>query len=195
VVRTKLVYNSGVKFVVLLVALTLSTNAQTPAKKSSTGETTVTKKADAKLHADATKLVEVIGAKQSLQDNLEKMVDEARKAMMDKCQGCRPEFGEEWKRRFIERTNINDYLAVYVSAYEKYFTDAEINELIALGKDTSKPPSPALKEKLGAVMPALMGDAIGDCSKIGAKLGAEIGAEIQREHPEYIKPAANSTKP
>ena len=117
--------------------------------------------------------------------------------MMDKCQGCAPEFGKEWKKRFLERTNINDYLDVYVRAYEKYFTDAEINELIALQKETSKTavPSPALKEKLIAVMPDLMADAIGDCSKIGAKLGAQIGAEIEREHPEDMKPPENSTKP
>ncbi len=116
---------------------------------------------------------------------------------MDKCQGCAPEFGKEWKRRFLERTNINDYLDVYVRAYEKYFTNAEINELIVLQKETSKTavPSPALKERLTAVMPELMADAIGDCGKIGAKLGAQIGAEIEREHPEYMKPPANSTRP
>jgi hypothetical protein len=125
------------------------------------------------------------------------MFDEAQKEIMDKCQVCAPEFGKEWKRRFLERTNINDYLDVYIRAYEKYFTDAEINELIALQKETSKTavPSPALKEKLTAVMPELMADAIGDCGKIGAKLGAQIGAEIEREHPEYMKSPANSTRP
>ncbi len=182
-------------FTVLVLAL--SANAQSPVDKPSESETTLAKKVDPKLHADAVRLVEVSGAKQHLQDNLEKMVNEAQKAMMDKCQGCAPEFGKEWKRRFLERTNINDYLDVYVRAYEKYFTNAEINELIVLQKETSKTavPSPALKERLTAVMPELMADAIGDCGKIGAKLGAQIGAEIEREHPEYMKPPANSTRP
>jgi hypothetical protein len=181
----------------LFLALALSANAQAPIEKPSDSEKTVAKKVDPKLHADAVRLVEVSGAKQHLQDNLEKMVDEAQKAMMDKCQGCAPEFGKEWKRRFLERTSINDYLDVYVRAYEKYFTDAEINELIALQKETSSTavPSPALKEKLTVVMPELMADVIGDCGKIGAKLGAQIGAEIEREHPEYTKPPANSPKP
>jgi len=179
---------------VLLVALALSVYAQSPVEKLSAQDET--KKVDPKLHADAIKLVEVSGAKQRLQDNLEKMVDEAQQMMMDKCPRCTPEFGKEWKRRFLERTNVNDYLDVYVRVYEKYFTDAEISELIALKKDTSKTasPSPALKEKLSAVMPALTGDAIGDCGKIGAKLGAEIGSEVEREHPEYMKPP-DSTKP
>ncbi|PYT42038.1 MAG: hypothetical protein DMG45_11070 [Acidobacteria bacterium] len=111
-------------FTVLVLAL--SASAQSPVDKPSESETTLAKKVDPKLHADAVRLVEVSGAKQHLQDNLEKMVNEAQKAMMDKCQGCAPEFGKEWKRRFLERTNINDYLDVYVRAYEKYFTNAEI---------------------------------------------------------------------
>lgn len=185
------------KRTVLLLVLALSVSAQTPVDKAPGGETTVAKKVDPKLHADAVRLVEASGARQHLQDNLEKMVDVGEKEMMDKCQKCTPEFGKAWKRRFLERTNINNYLDVYVRAYEKYFTDAEINELIALQKETPKTtvPSPALKEKLAAVMPELMGDAIGDCAKIGSKLGAQIGAEIEREHPEYMKPPANSTQP
>lgn len=185
------------KCTVLLLAVALSANAQSPVDKPGTSESTVVPKVDPKLHVDAVRLVEISGAKQQLQDGLEKMVDEAQKAMMDKCQGCAPEFGKEWKQRFLERTNINDYLDVYVRAYEKYFTDAEINELIGLQKDPPKiaTPSPALKEKLTAVMPELIADVIGDCGKIGAKLGAQIGAEIGREHPEYVKPLANSTKP
>ena len=186
------------KYTVLFVALAISANAQSPVDKPSTqgqGQATVAK-VDPKLHADAIKLVEVSGAKQRIQDNLEKMVDEAQKTMMDKCQRCSPEFGKEWRKRFLERTTINDYLDVYVRVYEKYFTDAEINELIALQKEPSGASlSPALKAKLTAVMPSAMADAIGDCGKIGAKLGAEIGGEIEREHPEYIKPPADSTKP
>ena len=156
---------------------------------------TVAKRVDPKLHRDAVKLVELSGAKQYLQDNLAKMIDEGKKVMMDKCPACTPEFGEEWKKRFLERANINDFLDVYVRAYEKYFTDAEINELIALQKDKTAAPSPALKEKLTSVMPEFMADIIGDCSKVGAKLGGEIGTEIEREHREYMRPPADSTKP
>lgn len=181
----------------LLIALALSDQAQAPPARQPNSETTETKKVDPTLHADATKLVELSGAKQRLLDNLDSMVEEARKQMMDKCPRCSPEYGNEWKKRFIARTNVDDYIDVYVRTYEKYFTDAEINELIALQKDASKTavPSPALKEKLTAVMPSLMADVMGDCTKIGAKLGAEIGAEIEREHPEYLKPPADSTKP
>jgi hypothetical protein len=142
-------------------------------------------------------LVELSGARQRIQANLEKNVDEAIKTMMDKCQRCSPEFGKEAKKRFLERINIDDYRDVFVRMYEKYFTDEEINELIDLRKETSKTgvPSPALKEKLTAVMPRAMADAIDECTKMGAKLGAEIEAEIEREHPEYMKHRSSSTKP
>jgi hypothetical protein len=180
---------------ILLLVLALSVNAQSPVDKHSDSETTAAKKVDPKLHADAVRLVEVSGVKKQLQDSFENTVEESRAAMMDKCKGCAPEFGKEWKKRFLERANMNDYLDVFVRAYEKYFTDAEVNELIGLQKDTSKGPSAALKEKITKVMPDLMAETIGECSKIGAKLGAEIGGEIEREHPEYIKPPANSTKP
>jgi hypothetical protein len=183
----------------LFLALTLSGNAQPPVDKpSEPGESTIAKKVDPKLHADAIRLVEVSGAKQHLQDNFKQLVDVGVKQMMEKCQRCTPEFGEEWKKRFLERSTINDYLDVYVRVYEKYFTDAEINELIALQKDkglsNTASPSPALKEKLTSVMPSVMGDSMGGCAQIGAKLGAEIGGEIEREHPEYMKPPADANK-
>jgi|ERR1700733_1393892 hypothetical protein len=127
------------------------------------------------------------------------MVETGAKAMMENCQRCTPEYADEWKRRFLERSNLQDYLDVYARVYEKYFTDAEINELISLQKDkgTSKAPSPSptLKEKLTSVMPDVMADSIGGCAKIGAKLGGEIGSEIEREHPEFMKPPADKNRP
>jgi hypothetical protein len=187
-------------FFLLALALTLSANAQSPADKPSGQSASATaKKVDPNLHTDAIKLVEASGAKQRLQDNFKQMVDSGAKAMMENCPRCTPEFADEWKKRFLERSNLQDYLDVYARVYEKYFTDAEINELIALQKDkgTSKAasPSPALKEKLASVMPDLMADSIGDCAKIGARLGGKIGSEIEREHPEFMKPQADKNGP
>ncbi|HEV3307267.1 MAG TPA: hypothetical protein VGZ91_12590 [Candidatus Sulfotelmatobacter sp.] len=184
------------KWILLLLTLTLSVNAQSPADKDSDLlESTTAKKVDPKLHADAIRLVEASGARQRLQDNFKQMVDDGAKQMMERCQTCTPEFRDEWKKRFLERSNLQDYLDVYARVYEKYFTDAEINELISVQKDkgTSKvaSPSPVLKEKLSSVMPDILGDSTGGCAKIGAKLGGEIGREIEREHPEYMRPPAN----
>ncbi len=121
------------------------------------------------------------------------MAQEGKKRMMEQCAQCTPEFGEEWAKRMLERLKADDFLKVFVQAYEKNFTDDEILELIQLQEkhSDSQPvePSTHLKEKIEAVMPTVMGEIMGDCTKIGAKLGAEIGGEIQKEHPEYIKAA------
>jgi hypothetical protein len=184
-----------VKWTLLLLTLTLCANAQSQAAKSSKpGEITSAKEADPKLHADAIRLVDVSGAKQRLQDNFKQMVDDGAKQMMEKCSRCAPEYGNEWKRRFIERSNLQDYLDVYVRVYEKYFTDAEINELIALQKDkgTSKAasPSPALKEKLTSVMPSVLGEAIGGSTQIGAKLGIRDRGRDRARTPGILKMSA-----
>jgi len=176
--------------------LTLFANAQSPGDKPAESVDSATAKtADPKLHADAIRLVEVSRTRQRIQDNLRQTVDDGGKQMMEKCPRCTVEYRGEWEKRFLERTNIDDYVAVFVRAYEKYFTDAEINELIVFQKEkeASKDasPPPALKEKLSSVMPSVLGEIMGGCAGIGAKLGAEIGAEIEREHPEYLKPETN----
>jgi hypothetical protein len=188
------------KWNLLLLALALCANAHSQANQPPKAASSASAKdVDPKLHADAIRLVDASGAKQRLQDSFKQMVDDGAKQMMEKCSRCTPEYRDEWKKRFLARSNLQDYLDVYVSVYEKYFTDAEINELISLQKDhgTSKVaiPSPALKEKLASVMPSVVGEAVGGCAQIGAKLGSEIGAEIEREHPEYLKPPPDKNNP
>ena len=77
------------KWILVILALVLSATAQSPAAKpSEPGDSTIEKKVDPKLHADAIKLVEVSGAKLHLQDNFKQMVDEGAKQMMEKCSRC-----------------------------------------------------------------------------------------------------------
>src|ERR1017187_3268701 len=72
------------KWTLLLLVLTFSANAQSPADKpAEAGETTTAKKGDPKLHADAVRLIELSGAKQRLQDNFKQLVDSGVKQMME----------------------------------------------------------------------------------------------------------------
>jgi hypothetical protein len=174
------------KLTLLFLALCLATSAQSPANNGS-AQPDDAQKVDPKVHAHAIELVKVSSAKEYLQANLPSMVEEGKKQMMEKCKTCAPEFGEEWGKRMLERLNVDDFVNVYVQVYEKYFSDAELTELIELqqkGK-TSQPPSPSpeLKKKLESVMPSVMADSMAGCARIGAKLGGEIGAEIEQEHP------------
>jgi hypothetical protein len=182
-------------YTILILFLAFVANAQSPGDKRPQQDPPTAKQIDPKLHADAIKLVEVTGAKQRLQGGLTENVAKGKTQMMETCPKCAPAFADEWEKRMLERIRVNDFLDVYVRVYEKYFTDEEITELIALQsshKDSQTvEPSPALKQKLASVMPSLMGEAIGGCSQIGAKLGAEVGAEIEKEHPEYVKAKAS----
>jgi hypothetical protein len=171
-----------------------SARAQTPAPQverqvEQKAETTPAKP-DPKLHADVVKLVEISGARKRLEDGFASMAEEGKKEMMKQCPQCSPEFGEEWTKRMQTRLKPDDFLEVFVKAYEKNFSDSEILELIGLQeKKGDAPPSvsPQLQEKIKAVMPALMGEIMGGCAQIGAKIGGEVGEEIEKEHPEWVK--------
>jgi hypothetical protein len=181
-------------YTILVLFLAFFANAQSPADKPPQQDPPTAKQIDPKLHADAIQLVEVSGAKQRLQGGLTENVAKGKKQMMETCPTCAPAFAEEWEKRMLERIKVNDFLDVYVRVYEKYVTDEEITESIALQSanknEQTVEPSPALKQKLTSVMPSLMGEALGGCAQIGAKLGGEIGAEIEKEHPEYVKAKA-----
>jgi hypothetical protein len=187
-------------FLFLAVFLaSLSQPAQTPTHPTGPAEKPTAQdarpsaeKPDAKLHADTVKLVELSGARKRIEDGFPSMTEEGEKQMMLHCSQCSPEFGEEWSKRMLARLNADDFLEVFIQAYEKSFTDDEILELIKLQLTSNTSPlpdpSPHLKEKVAAVMPTVLSDIMGGCTRVGAKLGGEIGAEIEKEHPEYIKP-------
>ena len=177
---------------IFLASPSLPAQTPTPAtaqveKPAAQDAKSTTDKPDPKLHADAVKLVELSGARKHLEDEFASMTEH----MMQQCPQRSPEFGEEWSKRMRARLKVDDFLEVFVQAYEKSFTDGEILELIKLqekNNDSQPPaPSPHLKEKVDAVMPTVMSEVMGGCTRIGAKLGAEIGAEIEKEHPEYTK--------
>ncbi len=110
-----------------------------------------------------------------------------------------PAFVEEWTKRMAARINMDDFIAVYVHAYEVHFTDAELQELIQAQIDSnqSKQPtlSPQLRQKLTTDGITIQSEIMGGCSQIGAKLGGEIGLELEKEHPEWFKHAQPATAP
>src|SRR5258707_4286515 len=115
---------------VLLLAFTLSVSASSQSKpddRPPSGETAANK-VDAQLHSDVIRLFELTGLRQHLQDILKQSMADGRKAMMDKCERCTPAFGDEWLKRMLARTDIADYVDVYVRVYEKYLTREDVTE-------------------------------------------------------------------
>lgn len=180
---------------ILLVTASLLLAPQQATTKPGTPPTA----AETMLHADVVKLLEISETRDRLQAGIPSMVEQGRKAMMDKCSTCTPEFGEEWAKRMAARLNVQDFVDATIQAYEKDLTDTDIKELIAFQEqrkiDPSAAPSAELKKKLTAVMPDLMADITAGCVRVGAKLGGEIGAAIEKEHPEWTKGASNPQAP
>jgi len=146
---------------------------------------------DPKLHADVTKLVELTGIRAAMQNNLKQLVDQGKARMRQLCTGCDPAYSDEWAKRMLARLNIDDFIAVYVRVYEKYFNDDEVEQLIAAQNQIRKSQRPTLsdelKQKMAAQMVTIQSEIIGGTTQLGAKLGGEIGKEIELEHPEYFK--------
>jgi hypothetical protein len=155
--------------------------------------------ANATLHADVVKLVELSGIRVAIQNSLAPLIGEGKTNMLKLCTGCDPRFGDEWAKRMLARTNIQDFIDVYVRVYEKHFNDDEVRQLIASGHRIggSSPPtlSNELKQKLDAEMVTIRSEIVGGTTQVGAQLGGEIGKEIQKEHPEYFRGASIAVRP
>jgi hypothetical protein len=188
------------KITMLVLALVLSANAQSAGNKPA--ETRVFTlgigPADTKFHGDVVRLMELSGAREKLEAQKKTMVEDGRKEMIEKCPKCAPEFANEWAKRMLQRFDPEAFINVYVSAYEKYLSQEDVTELIAIQKKTKAhepvQATPRLREKLQSVMPSLMGDITGGCVKIGAELGGQVGREIAQEHPEYLKNANSAPR-
>lgn len=185
----------------LLAASAVSVAQQIPATSAPAATPAQTSAAiDPKLHADVVQLVELTGARQRMLAGLDKQIDEGKNSILKNGPNADPRFAEEWAKRMKARTNIDDYVAVFVSVYEKHFNDDEILELIQIQRDSNdgKTPtvSPKLREKASAIAVTLQSEIMGGCTQVGAKLGGEIGMEISKEHPDWDKaPAAPATPP
>jgi hypothetical protein len=191
------------KVIVVFLALVLSAAAQTVANNSAeprvlTLDMGAPRSVDPKLHADVVQLIELTGAREKLEAQKGAMVEEGSKKIVESCRECTPEFSKEWARRMLVRIRAEDFIDVYVKTYEKYFTQEDVTELIAIQKKTNAheqvEPTPRLREKLQSVLPSLTGDLYGGCAKVGAELGGKVGQEIASEHPEYIKHSTTASQ-
>jgi hypothetical protein len=184
------------KITVLLLALVLAANAQSAGDKPAERRvfTLGIDNVDPIHHAEVMQLLELSGVREKLELQKKSMVEEGRKKLMEKCQKCAPEFGEECARRVFARMRIEDFMNVYARAYEKYLTREDIAELISMQKKTNAHEKVEvtlrLREKLQSVLPSLMGDVMGGCVKLGVEIGGRASDEVAREHPEYIRTAS-----
>jgi hypothetical protein len=195
----KAVAMRSAKLVLTIVALTVAASAQQPAKaKPETPvQTAPANQADRqKLHDSAMKFVEASDARQRLEQNLDKLLEEGKKSMMHTNPGLDPQFGEEWMKRMRQQVRLDQFVAATAQVYEKYFTSDELDELtqgqLAAKKGQGHALSPRLAEKLKFNSSFIQRDINTQTSMIGGRLGSEVGKEIEKAHPEWVKAPSGS---
>lgn len=106
-----------------------------------------------------------------------------------------PEFTEEWKKRIKARLDTDDYDAIWVHEYERYFTIEEIVQLTDSAEQyyagNIKNVSDDLTIKLTTYQEDMLMEIDDGVNNLVEKFGCEVGEEIVKEHPEW---APASTK-
>lgn len=179
-----------VRPILLLFALApVVLSAQSQTAEPAAPAKTVPAPLDPQMHADALKLVELSGARKRMADSMDAMMEQGKAEMLKRYPALDPRFADEWVKRMKARTNLDDYIEVVASVYQKHFSHDEILALIQIqqdAKDGKKPTvSDALRTKLTDNAVAIQSEILGGCTQVGAKLGGEVGTEIAREHPDW----------
>jgi hypothetical protein len=152
-------------------------------------------------HQVALKLLDAMGTRKVLTDNIGAMIENGRQKMLQQHTELDPAFVEEWARRMHEHINPDDFIAVIAAIYEKHFTIAELTELTNVYNDVSASRTPqisdALKAKLNEVMPEIQADMGAGLMELSEKIGSEVAVSVAKDHPEFVKasPASESQTP
>ena len=143
------------------------------------------------LHENVVTLVELLGVRQHLLDSRTKVAEEGKQVILQTYPNYSPQFADEWAKRMVARSPVDEYLKIVVAAYEKNYSNDDVVELIQVQRDVKAGKTPAisaqLKEKITTAGIAAQSEIMGGFTQLGSKLGGEIGLEIAKEHPEWLK--------
>lgn len=137
------------------------------------------------------KLLEAMGTRKVLADNIDAMIDNGKQKMIQQHPELDPAFSEEWARRMHARINLDEFLNVIAEIYEKHFNTSELTEMIGMYHDLGEQRTPhvsdALKAKLNNVMPEIQADMGAGLMELSEKIGSEVAITVAKDHPEYVK--------
>ena len=142
--------------------------------------------------------MKLMGLRQRLLDSQDKTLDNAKAALTQAHPEYNPAFAEEFAKRMRAKTNVDDYVNVFVRVYEKYLDTDDVAELIQVQQDVNASKTPnipvQLKEKLSNVAIKMQSEILGGCTEVGAALGGEVGQEIEKEHPDWVARSGSGSK-
>ncbi len=157
---------------------------------SATPSTASPAQSGAELHENVLTLMKLMGLRQRMLDSQDKTLDHAKASMMQAHPEYNPAFAEEFVKRMRAKTNVDDYVNVFVRVYEKYLNTSDVAELIQAQQEINASKTPSfsapLKEKLSSVAIKMQSEILGGCAQVGAALGGEVGQEIEKEHPDWV---------
>jgi hypothetical protein len=144
------------------------------------------------LHQSALKFCEAFNVRQRLEQNMDKLIDDGKQALVKRNPLINPQFVDEWAKRMRARVNVDEFVDATARIYEKYYTSDELDQLtqVQLAMKRSKLYSlpPDLAQKLKTDAPKIQNDINAATSTIGSRLSIAVGQEIEKEHPDWVQP-------
>ncbi|MGE5112514.1 MAG: DUF2059 domain-containing protein [Acidobacteriaceae bacterium] len=147
----------AVLFIVVLMCTTVFAQSSAPA-----------------LDAKRQKIVELIkmtGTPDVMVDAIRQQIHMAKKTLP-----LPPKAQDDFESEFLNEIKVDELVELVVPAYEKYYTEQEIDQLTAFYK------SP-LGKKMVASLPTMMQEV----SRAGGELGAQIGARVGQKIDAKLK--------
>ncbi len=143
------------------------------------------------LRQKAMNLLEEMGTRKILEQNIEAMIENGREKLVQEHPGLDQAFVDEWSRRMHERVNIDDFLNVVVSIYEQHFSADELDALSRMYRDLAQNKTPqvpeALRQKLNDEIPDIQAEMGAGLMQLSEKIGGEVTQSIAADHPEYLR--------
>ena len=162
----------------------------TPPKAALEASPAAQAKIDPATEADIRQLLQLSGAEQMMLQTMSQMATTMKPVMTNVLPAgeYREKLVELFFAKFLSKDLSSAVLDLSVPLYAKYFSDAEIKELIAFYQTP-------VGRKLVSVNPQLLSDVQQGALLLGQQLGAECFREVIAENPELMKQAEGASKP
>jgi uncharacterized protein len=156
-----------------------------PAAGSSTGSPRI----DAAKEADLRRLMELTGAKGVASDAIDGMMTSIRPLMMSSLPpgAYREQLTDLFFEKFRSKADLDKMIELAVQAYDKYYSEQEVKELIRFYETP-------LGHKMATVTPKLSSELREQGQQWGRNLGRESMADVLNEHPDLRKALEDAGK-